>query len=187
MSATEEIIKTNNLDIQDIKKIQYRGNGWPGWFSILSKNNKIIFKQEYIKIWNNILCKDKYQTKRCLLCNDATGEHADISVGDAWLPEYIGNSSGHSVVIVRSDKGNNHIDGCIKDNVLTLEETTEDAVIESQKNLLTKKKYYNIKMFAARFLLEKVPIDKLSINITIQEIKKLPGIIKELVKIKSYK
>jgi len=46
------------------------------------------------------LCLMKYQA--CDYCDDLVGETADISVGDAWLPEYVRDSEGTNVVIVRS-------------------------------------------------------------------------------------
>ena len=48
-------------------------------------------------LWSHGLLK--YQG--CEYCDDVVGETADLSVGDAWLPHYVDDSAGTSVVIAR--------------------------------------------------------------------------------------
>ena len=38
----------------------------------------------------------------CEFCDDVLAEVADVSIGDAWLPEYTSNPKGHSIVVIRS-------------------------------------------------------------------------------------
>ena len=42
-----------------------------------------------------------FKYSACNFCDDVLAETADVAVGDAWLPEYVG--SGNSVVVVRSE------------------------------------------------------------------------------------
>lgn len=42
-----------------------------------------------------------FQYRACDYCDDVVAELADISVGDAWLPEYIPDGSGTSLIITR--------------------------------------------------------------------------------------
>lgn len=42
-----------------------------------------------------------FKLKACDYCDDVVGETADISVGDAWLAEYIHDSRGTNIVVVR--------------------------------------------------------------------------------------
>lgn len=67
-----------------IEKIQYRGNGWPGSFTIKyhdGTENKIAYEDA----WMNYLGKDIHF--RCKICPDSIGTIADISVGDSWIIE----------------------------------------------------------------------------------------------------
>lgn len=43
-----------------------------------------------------------FKYKACDFCDDVVGETADVSVGDAWLPEYVSDSGGTNIIIVRS-------------------------------------------------------------------------------------
>lgn len=42
-----------------------------------------------------------FKLKACDYCDDIVGETADVSVGDAWLPEYVADSRGTNIVVVR--------------------------------------------------------------------------------------
>ena len=41
----------------------------------------------------------------CEFCDDVVGETADMSVGDAWLPGYVSDWRGTSVVVSTMDGG----------------------------------------------------------------------------------
>jgi len=43
-----------------------------------------------------------FKLKACDYCDDIVGETADVSIGDAWLPEYIADSRGTNIVVVRN-------------------------------------------------------------------------------------
>lgn len=44
-----------------------------------------------------------FKPKACDFCDDITGELADISFGDAWLPEYVRDPGGTNVIVVRNE------------------------------------------------------------------------------------
>ncbi len=43
-----------------------------------------------------------FRYNACDYCDDVFAETADVAVGDAWLPEYMAQSEGNSVVVVRN-------------------------------------------------------------------------------------
>ncbi len=181
MSATRKILKLNNIDDNQVTSIQYRGNGWPGFFTVISKNGEVLFKKEYHVVWNQILCRAKFSNKRCFLCHDCTGENADISVGDAWLDELKGKSDGHSVIITRSEIGEKYINDCIKKIILILNTINPDIIIESQKNLLSKKQNIYLKRLAARLIGQNVPVEEIRYDRTTNHIKKIAGYTKYFI------
>ena len=73
-----------------------------------------------------------FKYKACDFCDDVVGETADVSVGDAWLPEYVADSRGTNVVVVRSRL----IDKLLRESAevgrLHLDEISEEKVFSSQ-------------------------------------------------------
>jgi Coenzyme F420-reducing hydrogenase, beta subunit len=73
-----------------------------------------------------------FKYKACDFCDDVVGETADVSVGDAWLPEYVADSRGTNVVVVRSRL----IDKLLRESAqagrLHLDEISEEKVSSSQ-------------------------------------------------------
>ena len=79
--GTTLLIKKLGFNEKEISKIEYRGNGWPGYFQV--QTNHGIKDLDYRRSWN-FFGSQFFYPKRCLLCNDFTCELADISFGDAW-------------------------------------------------------------------------------------------------------
>ncbi|MCA1031326.1 Coenzyme F420 hydrogenase/dehydrogenase, beta subunit C-terminal domain [Bacillus timonensis] len=71
-----------------------------------------------------------FKYKACDFCDDVLAETADITIGDAWLPEYIKDSQGTNVIVVR----NQIILDLMEENQseLQLNEINESEVYESQ-------------------------------------------------------
>lgn len=73
----------------------------------------------------------KYQA--CDFCDDVVAETADISVGDAWLPEYLEDGRGTNVLIVRHPMIQRLIEQGISSGRLRLERINPGRVVKSQK------------------------------------------------------
>lgn len=66
--------------------------------------------------------------------DDVMNETADITLGDAWLPEYTKDSKGNNVVVVRHPEIDQLIQDGIKTNRLILDEVTRDTIFRSQSS-----------------------------------------------------
>lgn len=73
-----------------------------------------------------------FKYNACDYCDDVVAETADVAVGDAWLPEYLGDSGGTSVVVVRTQFFERLLTEGIATGALKLDELTADRVAESQ-------------------------------------------------------
>jgi coenzyme F420-reducing hydrogenase beta subunit len=73
-----------------------------------------------------------FKYKACEFCDDVVGETADISFGDAWLPEYESDSAGTNVVVVRSRVLNSLLTDAAGKGRLHLECISAGKVQESQ-------------------------------------------------------
>lgn len=72
----------------------------------------------------------KYQA--CDYCDDVVGETADVSVGDAWLPEYVSDPQGTNVVVVRDKRILQILVNGINEHRLSLVRISPATVVESQ-------------------------------------------------------
>lgn len=73
-----------------------------------------------------------FKNKACDFCTDVLTELADISLGDAWIPEYNKDGMGNSVVITRSALADKIIREGIASGALALTEVSMDLVLRSQ-------------------------------------------------------
>ncbi|RMG52302.1 MAG: hypothetical protein D6717_12160, partial [Gammaproteobacteria bacterium] len=73
-----------------------------------------------------------FQYKACDFCDDVVGETADISVGDAWLPEYIPDGRGTSLVIPRHPVLHQILEEAANAGRIHLERITVEQAVASQ-------------------------------------------------------
>ncbi|HSV74800.1 MAG TPA: Coenzyme F420 hydrogenase/dehydrogenase, beta subunit C-terminal domain [Chthonomonadales bacterium] len=73
-----------------------------------------------------------FRCSACDYCDDVVGETADISVGDAWLPEYTPDSGGTNVVVVRSAAMADLVTEGIVSGALSFRQVGPDSVARSQ-------------------------------------------------------
>jgi len=153
--GTEFFLKRKGIKKGDVKKITYRGNGWPGGMKIELKNGKEFFysKNEY------------YDTKfgsfmpwRCGLCCDATSELADISFGDAWLPEYKEDKLGTSIVISRNREVEKILKTMQEKNIIKIKKIDKQKVEVSQDYFLWKKGDLRSRFIISKFFQKKNPV-----------------------------
>ncbi|WP_222519148.1 Coenzyme F420 hydrogenase/dehydrogenase, beta subunit C-terminal domain [Spiribacter salinus] len=73
-----------------------------------------------------------FKPRACDFCDDVAGETADLACGDAWLPEYVSDSRGTSVLIVRDAALERLLmDGC-REGEVDLERLAPERVAASQ-------------------------------------------------------
>lgn len=109
-------------DPASVLSLRYRGRGWPGDAVVeyADKDGKTIQKElTYDQSWGNIL--QKYRQWRCYICPDHIGEFADIAVADAWHRNVNDHQPGRSVMIARTLRGKDIIEGAIRAGILEVE------------------------------------------------------------------
>lgn len=83
-------------------------------------------KELYVTNWG----QGHFKYNACEFCDDVLAETADITVGDAWLPQYQADSMGTNVVIVRHPEIQEIINNA--GDKLHLDELDADDVYQSQ-------------------------------------------------------
>jgi len=136
-------------DYTQIQKLYFRYGEWPGNMRVETKSGRVI---ELPKFHANYLIPF-HILKNSLLCTDLSNEFTDISGGDAWAPVYEDRGKGFSMVLSRSDKGQEIINEMIKDGSLTLNSINlEEAITMHSHGYDLKKRGTFIRMKYRKWL-----------------------------------
>jgi len=154
--GTEFLLRKLKLQKKDIVMLNYRGEGWPGKMSLKIRNNKTKIIP-YPAYWDGF--GSLFYPFRCTLCSDWTSELADISFGDAWLPEIVEHDKiGTSLIVTRNEESDNILQQMITQSKIELNEITHDKVAISQGGMLWKKRGLKARLTLSKLLGKKVPI-----------------------------
>lgn len=148
--GVDALIKNVGVDKEDkIESLRFRGNGWPGLWTVEYWLKNILQKKQltYQESWGFL---QKYRQWRCYICPDHTGEYADISVGDPWYKDIEDDDLGKSLVLLRTEKGKELFYEAVKDGYITLEGKKASMLPESQPNLIYAKAVMWGRLFALR-------------------------------------
>lgn len=155
--ATEFILARLGFDKKEIKRIEYRGRGWPGSMLIELYNGhiKTIAFEKYIKMFHSY---NFFTPKRCLLCSDATCELADIAFGDAWNIHTEDLGVGLSILINRTKLGEDILQDMKKERKIKLTKVRSKDIIMSQRGLIyTKKIGFGTRINILKLIGKKIP------------------------------
>lgn len=81
-----------------------------------------------------------FTPKACNFCDDVFAELADVTLMDAWLPEYYSDSKGTNLVITRSPIIDDVMNKGISDSQIIAADIPVEKIIESQDGVLNIKK-----------------------------------------------
>lgn len=157
--GTMEMLRQLGVDDpRRVESVRYRGNGWPGNATVTWRDDNGAAREAsltYAQSWGEIL--QKHRQWRCYICPDHTGEFADISVGDPWYRPIPEGAMGHSLVLVRSERGREIVRRAMAAGYLTLERVESRIVPASQPNLLSTRGALWGRMIALRMMGALVP------------------------------
>ena len=73
-----------------------------------------------------------FKYKACDFCDDVFAETADVVVGDAWLPEFVGDPLGNNIVLVRNAELDQLISEAAKQSRIAITPLTVAEIAASQ-------------------------------------------------------
>jgi len=125
-----DLLEKLDLEKDKISHISYRGNGWPGGFTVCGRDGEKKQFLPYMESWHFL---QKYRSFRCKLCPDGLGEVCDLSCGDAWH-KYTKDTDdpGLSLVMTRSRHGQEMVRKAMAAGYLTLRRSNSASVIKAQ-------------------------------------------------------
>ena len=164
------LLNQYEIDANNVKDIRFRGSGFPGKMKICLKDNQILYIPfpEYYDRGFGLF----FKPKRCTLCIDATAELADISFGEFWDRSSLQGEEKKSVVITRTQKGEDIFRDTERSGYITTREIDESALVNTQSILKKKKEKLALKYHRA--LRKPVPDYDLKIDITLHDLLKFP-------------
>ena len=81
-----------------------------------------------------------FTPRACTFCDDVFAELADVSLMDAWLPEYARDPAGTSIVVTRSGQAEAIVQHGIAEGRLCLTKIPLDKVLQSQTGAIALKR-----------------------------------------------
>jgi coenzyme F420 hydrogenase subunit beta len=151
---TEYLASLSGVSIDSLASAQYRlkedtGHAGNFKFQALAKNGRSGAKIPFFKI-SNIWTDGYFQVNACNYCDDVFAEIADVVFMDAWLPRYVCDSRGHSLMVVRHP----HLMPIFAEGAGSggchLEPLPISQVTESQKGVIdNKRKLLGARLYAA--------------------------------------
>ena len=137
LRGLESFLSSNGINgLQEVKSLRYREGEWPGNLMVESRDGRMIQAK---KFYYNYLIPF-YITKSTLYSPDFANELTDLSVGDAWSPEYEAKGAGFSVVVVRSPAAAEIIGEMRAKGMLELKDLPLKKALEMHGHMLDFKK-----------------------------------------------
>jgi coenzyme F420 hydrogenase subunit beta len=164
--GTDFFLKKLNIKKEDVKKLDYRGEGWPGNITITLKDDREIVisrvgseRPPSINLHYETAFHLHFFQKRCLVCCDGICELADISFGDTWrLPELVsGEKIGKSLIISRTEIGERLLQNATYKGKIELENIGRDKTIQSQREMLLFHKDLKSRIFLFKIFAKHIP------------------------------
>lgn len=163
--AIRALLRANEvLDDDPVTSLAWRAGDWPGYVEIHTQSGRVVRSK---KVYYNFLIPF-YITQTSLQSMDFANEFTDLSVGDAWSPQFEAMGQGFSVVASRTKEMTEIIEGMVDKGLLELSETEVLAASAMHGHMIDFKKrggylrnQWRIKTgrFAPDYGLRPVPID----------------------------
>jgi coenzyme F420 hydrogenase subunit beta len=134
---TDLLLRRQGIHPEQVTQMNFRGRGWRTAAIRTREGNEIILPlHSFLALhmrWFFIL-------ERCTFCPDAMAELADISFGDAWLPELKSETIGHSMVISRTQVCENMLRSLESKGEVNTERMSAAKTVRGQIGVLYSKK-----------------------------------------------
>lgn len=132
--GTEFLIDKLGINKNEVKRLTYRGDGWPSGMTITLRDGSSI-KIPLFGSWHSywpVFSSFFFTPLRCMMCPDQTAELADISLGDAWLPELMDDKIGKSIIVTRTKEAERFLSLMKQENLINIKRISPEKVNQSQ-------------------------------------------------------
>ncbi len=126
----DDLVSLSKAFPSDVKRVRFKdksAGGWPGDVKIYTAEGDHVLGREH-----RHRLKPVYEVYRCLLCFDQMNSHSDMVVGDPWGIRNAENSLGNSVIITRTQKGQQLVEDAVARGYIKVAGLPVDAVLKGQ-------------------------------------------------------
>lgn len=139
--ATEFLLRKLRVRKEDVKKLDYRGEGWPGGMTIYTKRGDRIFVPYFSVYYWGLMFNIFFFPIRCLLCTDKVCELSDVSFADAWIPQLVESDTlGTSLVISRNKISEEILDKAATKGKIKIRRVSAEKVVACQSLQVVKRR-----------------------------------------------
>jgi len=133
--STKEYLERYCVNPADVRRVCYRGGGWPGRFRAYGEDGLILDRPHLGDELDYLVPRDHYL--RCWNCLDHWGRFADIAVSDPWCDEFVQTETkGRSAVMVRTERGRKAIASALNSGDLIADPITIQDMLGYNKHLV---------------------------------------------------
>lgn len=136
---TEYISKLSGVK-EKVSKVSYRNNSGDqpanNFYFNFNKNKQIYWSDGIGKSWGNRW----FTYNSCSFCDDTFAELADVTLMDAWLPEFTSDYKGNNLLVVRNKEIYDILSIGKNNNEIKLDNIDAEKVIESQQGVIDVKR-----------------------------------------------
>lgn len=141
IDATYYLLNRLKINKDDVTHLQYRGNGWPSGIQIHTVDGKCFNVPNAPSLWSQIFHSRLFIRKKCFYCQNTLNTNSDIALADPWLPTYMNDEKiGQTIATSMSDFGEKIIQEAKEKKYITINEFSEQELLESQKMTIARKK-----------------------------------------------
>ena len=106
VAATRYLLKRLGIRPGDVRRIQYRGNGWPSGIQIQLADGQMRTVPNLHSAWSKIFHSRLFIQPRCFRCGHTLNDDADVSLADPWLASLrTAVGDGKTLVMVNTPAG----------------------------------------------------------------------------------
>ena len=136
LSTKAYIEEDGGVKIGDVRRICYRGNGWPGRFRVFGENDKLLMDRPLLGgSLIHVVPRDHYL--RCWNCLDHWGRFADIAVSDPWTEQMVKTErKGRSAIMVRTERGSQAVRSAVDGGDMIADPITVKDMLSYNKHLV---------------------------------------------------
>lgn len=141
--ATSFLLKYLGIKEEDVKHLQYRGNGWPSGIQIETKDGVKHFVKNNGSIWEKVFHSRLFIQPRCFACINTLNEYSDIALADPWIRGFENETTGQTLFTPFSEEGESIVEECKTAGYIEYTCIDKDQLYLSQRFTIARKNSYN--------------------------------------------
>jgi coenzyme F420 hydrogenase subunit beta len=127
----QEVLRQKRIQERDVAGMRFRQGHWRGQMVLrLRDGREVRFPFQDFSLYRNLHFECEM---KCLHCADPIGDFADLTCGDAWLPELKRHPVKHSIAVTRTPQAAAWLEEMMARGDLTMERVSPEVIFRAQR------------------------------------------------------